>query len=159
VGGGAREAWVEALDLERPQGVYSLSYLAGPCPVDDPICGLEPDPDNLFGVQRRTLEPRDERGLLVVSPAARTRLRCNPFSGYVERRLRETARSGLSRRTKPEAADSLASSDGARQQLESSEAPNADPTVRGAAPPAANPRGQTAEAGQPGSTPKVLPAE
>ncbi len=109
--GGARDAEVEALDLEWPRGVYSLSHVAVPFPVDDPIYGLEPDPDNLFGVQLGTLEPRGERGLLAVSPAALTRLRCNPFYGYVERRLRETVRSGVSRRTRPPAADSLASSD------------------------------------------------
>jgi alpha-beta hydrolase superfamily lysophospholipase len=87
--GGAREAEVEALGLEWPRGVYSLSHVAVPFPIDDPIYGLEPDPDNLFGVQLGTLEPRGERGLLAVSPATFIRLRCNPFYDYVERRLRE----------------------------------------------------------------------
>ena len=92
--GGAREADLEALDLQWPRGVFSLSHVAVPFPVDDPIYGLEPDPDNLFGVQLGTLEPRGERGLLAVSPGAFTRLRCNPFHDYVERRLREAAGGG-----------------------------------------------------------------
>lgn len=108
--GGAREAEVEALDLEWPRGVYSLSHVAVPFPVDDPIYGLEPDPDNLFGVQLGTLEPRGERGLLAVSPATFLRLRCNPFYDYVERRLREPVGGGVSRESNL-AADSLESSE------------------------------------------------
>ncbi len=108
--GGAREAEVEALDLEWPRGVYSLSHVALPFPVDDPIYGLQPDPDNLFGVQLGTLEPRGERGLLAVSPATFLRLRCNPFFGYVERRLREPIGDGFPRKSNPAVADSLESS-------------------------------------------------
>jgi len=109
--GDAREAEVEALDLEWPRGVYSLSHVAVPFPVDDPIYGLAPDPDNLFGVQLGTLEPRGERGLLVVPPATFIRLRCNPFYDYVERRLREPAGGWDPRNSNPAAAGSLESSE------------------------------------------------
>ncbi len=94
--GGAREVEVEALDLEWPRGVYSLSHVAVPFPIDDPIYGLEPDPDARFGVQLGTLEPRGERGLMAVSPTMFMRLRCNPFFDYVERRLREVVGDGAS---------------------------------------------------------------
>ena len=75
-----------------PPGVYSLSHVALPFPLDDPVYGTEPDPDNLFGVQLGTLEPRGEKGLLDVPSDQLTRLRCNPFFSYVEQRLGEIAR-------------------------------------------------------------------
>ena len=84
---GATEGDVTYLDLAWPRGFYSLSHVAVPFPPDDPIYGSHPDPDQLFGVQLGTLEPRGERGLLAVSSAQLTRLRSNPFFGYVERRL------------------------------------------------------------------------
>ena len=58
-----------------------------PFPPDDPIYGSQPDPENLFGVQLGTLEPRGERGLLAVSTDQLTRLRSNPFFSYIEQRL------------------------------------------------------------------------
>jgi hypothetical protein len=82
-------AEVSELELAWPRGVYSLSHVALPFPPDDPIYGTDPDPDNLFGVQLGTLEPRGERGLLAVPADQLTRLRCNPFFSYVERRLVE----------------------------------------------------------------------
>jgi hypothetical protein len=63
-----------------------------PFPLDDPIYGLAPDPAKLFGVQLGSLEPRGEKGLLAVPAEQLTRLRCNPFFSYVERRLIEAAR-------------------------------------------------------------------
>ena len=84
---GATEVSVSILDLVWPRGFYSLSHVAVPFPPDDPIYGSHPDPEQLFGVQLGTLEPRGERGLLAVSAAQLTRLRSNPFFSYIERRL------------------------------------------------------------------------
>ena len=84
---GTTEVSVSNLDLVWPRGFYSLSHVAVPFPPDDPIYGSHPDPEQLFGVQLGTLEPRGERGLLAVTASQLTRLRSNPFFGYVERRL------------------------------------------------------------------------
>ena len=89
---GDTEGDVTYLDLAWPRGFYSLSHVAVPFPPDDPIYGSHPNPEQLFGVQIGTLEPRGERGLLAVSADQLTRLRSNPFFSYIERRLIETTR-------------------------------------------------------------------
>jgi hypothetical protein len=76
-------------ELEWPKGVYSLSHVATPFPPDDPIYGLVPPPPGVPGLELGRLEPRGERGLLSVPVTHLTRLRCNPFFPYVERRLKE----------------------------------------------------------------------
>jgi alpha-beta hydrolase superfamily lysophospholipase len=74
-----------------PNGVYSLSHVALNFPPDDPIYGSVPAGKGAFGFQLGAVEPRGERGLLAVPAAALTRLRSNPFFGYIEQRLIELA--------------------------------------------------------------------
>lgn len=76
-GSGFADYRVEDLDLEWPRGLYSLSHVALPFPSDDPIYGIgrrEHDPFPLGN-----LDPRGEKGALVVPLSLLMRLRYNPF--------------------------------------------------------------------------------
>ena len=52
------------LELPYPPGVFSLSHLAIPIPMDDPLYGLQPDPkvQPEFGFSLGTMSARGERG-------------------------------------------------------------------------------------------------
>jgi len=89
---GATEAVVTPLELKWPRGFYSLSHVAVPFAPDDPIYGVLPNPDQRFGIQLGSLEPRGERGLLSVPADHFNRLRSNPFFPYIEQRLIDVAR-------------------------------------------------------------------
>ncbi|MBS0321130.1 MAG: alpha/beta hydrolase [Proteobacteria bacterium] len=65
--------------LRYPASVYSLSHIALPFPLDDPLYGLEPDRSVDYGVRLGTLAPRGERGVLVVSLDVLLRMASNPF--------------------------------------------------------------------------------
>jgi len=86
---GATDASVTPLNLEWPKGFYSLSHVAVPFPDDDPIYGFVSDPDQTFGIQIGSLEPRGEKGLLSIPAGQFNRLRSNPFFPYIEQRLIE----------------------------------------------------------------------
>ena len=86
---GARAAAEEPLGLEWPADVYSLSHVAIPFPVDDPLYGLDPGP-NAFGTRRLgALAPRGEKAVLTVPVDTLMRVMSNPFYPYLERRLLE----------------------------------------------------------------------
>ncbi len=76
------------LDLQWPEGVYSLSHVALPFPPGDPLYGGMPDEPSP-GVALGSLALRGERGVLKISPAAMLRLRWNPFYPYLEARTLE----------------------------------------------------------------------
>ena len=80
---------VRALGLAFPPDVFSLSHIALPFPVEDGLYGLSPDPREDFGARLGAIAPRGERGALVVSVDALTRLQSNPFLPYVLDRVRE----------------------------------------------------------------------
>jgi len=80
------------LDLSYPAGVFSLSHIALPFPVGDSLYGLQPEQLNEFGVSLGALAPRGERGTLVVSVDALTRLSSNPFFPYLLERIEQTIR-------------------------------------------------------------------
>ncbi len=76
-----------AIRLAYPAGVFSLSHVAVPFPLDDGLYGLEPDPADDFGIRLGALAVRGERGVLVTSQEALTRLQSNPFFPYLLRRI------------------------------------------------------------------------
>jgi alpha-beta hydrolase superfamily lysophospholipase len=76
------------LELAWPRFVFSLSHVALPFPVDDPLYGLTPDLREDYGIRLGQLEPRGERGVLLMSVDELMRLKCNPFFPYLEERLR-----------------------------------------------------------------------
>ncbi len=78
----------EALGIEWPPGVFSLSHVALPFPPEDPLYGRYPPKERgtLFLGQQAL---QGERGVLRISPNFLLRLRHNPFYDYLERRIEE----------------------------------------------------------------------
>ena len=76
----------EALNMEWPKGVISLSHVALPFAPNDPLYGLFPPEDNntLFLGQ---MEIRGERGLMKISSDWLLRIRYNPFYSVLESRV------------------------------------------------------------------------
>ncbi|MBK7955114.1 MAG: alpha/beta hydrolase [Candidatus Accumulibacter sp.] len=88
---GQLQAVDRALNLPYPPGIFSLSHLAIPIPMDDPLYGLRADtklrPE--FGFSLGTMGARGERGTLVVDQDFLTRLSSNPFFPYLLERVDE----------------------------------------------------------------------
>jgi alpha-beta hydrolase superfamily lysophospholipase len=78
-----------------PDSVYSLSHVALPFPLDDPLYGLQPRPDEDFGIRLGTLELRGERGALSVGAEQLARIGANPFHAYLLARIDEAIESDL----------------------------------------------------------------
>ena len=76
------------LGLKWPRGIYSLSHVALPFPINDPLYGGSYSGGNP-GIRLGNIELRGERGVLQISAADMLRLRWNPFYPYIERRLLE----------------------------------------------------------------------
>jgi alpha-beta hydrolase superfamily lysophospholipase len=81
---GAQET-TSPLGLAWPEGIYSLAHVALPFRPDDALYGYAAPRD--AGLHLGRLEPRGERGLLVVGADQMLRLRSNPFLPYVEQRM------------------------------------------------------------------------
>jgi alpha-beta hydrolase superfamily lysophospholipase len=75
------------LHLSWPPGVFSLTHIAIPFPVDDPLYGTEPveDGSGLFRLGR--LNPRGERAVLIAGADTFIRLTSNPFFPYLADRV------------------------------------------------------------------------
>ncbi len=86
---GGTEPESEAIGLSWPSQTFSLSHIALPFAPDDPLYGSSPDGREFYGVRLGTLAPRGERADLIVPMDQLMRLTCNPFFGYLERRVRE----------------------------------------------------------------------
>jgi len=79
--------------LKWPGGLYSLSHVALPFPMNDPLYGkLKPDDSTMIHLGSTDL--RGERGVLQISAADMLRLRWNPFYPYIEKRALEFVRLG-----------------------------------------------------------------
>jgi alpha-beta hydrolase superfamily lysophospholipase len=77
--------WNEPLGLEWPVGAISLSHVALPFPVDDPLYGARP-PDSDDALHLGHIAFQGERGLLKIPADWLVRLRHNPFYTFMERR-------------------------------------------------------------------------
>ncbi|WP_256674548.1 carboxylesterase [Pseudomonas sp. LD120] len=75
------------LDLNYPAGMFSLSHVALPFPVDDALYGTQPSAREDFGVHLGTVAARGERGVLVVPMDELMRLSANPFYPYLIQRI------------------------------------------------------------------------
>jgi alpha-beta hydrolase superfamily lysophospholipase len=86
---GQLESVDRPLNLPYPPGIFSLSHLAIPIPMDDPLYGMQPDPKSRyqFGFNLGAMDARGERGALVVDQDFLTRLPSNPFFPYVLERV------------------------------------------------------------------------
>ncbi len=96
---GQLKAEDRGLTLPYPTGIFSLSHLAIPIPMDDPLYGVTPDPKAQpeFGYSLGAMSARGERGTLVVDQDFLTRLSSNPFFPYLLERVDE----GISRPSGP----------------------------------------------------------
>ncbi len=86
---GQRLAVLRPLPLAYPPNVYSLSHVALPFPVDDPLYGLQPRMDEDYGIRIGTMALHGERGALSVAAEQLLRLGSNPFYGYLAGRVDE----------------------------------------------------------------------
>jgi alpha-beta hydrolase superfamily lysophospholipase len=86
---GATGEQVRPLDLTYPLGVFSLSHVALPFPLEDGLYGLRPDPKDDFGIQLGAVAARGERGALIVSLEFLMRMTSNPFFPYMRERIGE----------------------------------------------------------------------
>ncbi len=85
---GSTEIVETPLGLAWPPQVFSLSHLAVPFRLDDPLFGLAPDMTVDYGARLGLMSPHGERGVLTVPIDQWMRLNCNPFYGYLEERVR-----------------------------------------------------------------------
>jgi alpha-beta hydrolase superfamily lysophospholipase len=74
--------------LKWDRGIYSLSHVALPFSINDPLYGGSYSGGNP-GIRLGNMALRGERGVLQISAADMLRLRWNPFYPYMERRLLE----------------------------------------------------------------------
>ncbi|MEM7084087.1 MAG: alpha/beta fold hydrolase [Pseudomonadota bacterium] len=77
----------QALTQRWPADVFSLSHVALPFAPNDPIYGDTPGPDSPGPFTLGSLQPRGERGILVVPIEQLMRLRYNPFLPYLLERV------------------------------------------------------------------------
>jgi alpha-beta hydrolase superfamily lysophospholipase len=96
---GSSAETVQPLDLAFPPGVFSLSHLAIPFPLSDPLYGLQPDTREDYGANLGAMATRGERGTLIVSIDSLARMSSNPFFDYVMRRIEDGL--GTAARPKP----------------------------------------------------------
>jgi alpha-beta hydrolase superfamily lysophospholipase len=94
---GSRETKPEALGLAWPATVFSLSHVALPFPMDDPVYGLAPRQVESLPWPLGKLVPRGEAGVTSLPFGAMGRLRCNPFFDVILTRLGAVVDADLSR--------------------------------------------------------------
>jgi alpha-beta hydrolase superfamily lysophospholipase len=88
-GVGATEATHVPLAQTYPRDMYSLSHVALPFPMNDPVYGQEPSAES-YGVRLGMLAVRGERGTLIVDVGTLMRASCNPFYDYQLQKLLAT---------------------------------------------------------------------
>jgi alpha-beta hydrolase superfamily lysophospholipase len=91
---GREEETRRDLGLSFPPGVFSLSHVAIPFPLDDSLYGIEPVGPPEFGVHLGAISPRGERGTLIVTLDALVRMTCNPFHPFVIEKIDAVIRPG-----------------------------------------------------------------
>ena len=96
---GATEEKVREIGLTYPSEVFSLSHVAIPFPMNDPLYGMTPDPGakEQYGVTLGTIAARGERNALVVDQDFLSRMASNPFFPYLLARIEE----GINQPAKP----------------------------------------------------------
>jgi alpha-beta hydrolase superfamily lysophospholipase len=84
---GATTVDVRPLGLAWPRDVFSLSHVAVPFPMSDPVYGREEEAGAPQTIRLGLLSPRGERAVLTVPSDTLMRLTCNPFFPYLDARL------------------------------------------------------------------------
>jgi hypothetical protein len=75
------------LDLAWPRDVFSLSHVAIPFPLSDPVYGRDEITNPTSIIRLGLLSPRGERAVFSVPSDTLMRLTCNPFFSYLDDRL------------------------------------------------------------------------
>ena len=75
------------LGLSWPRDVFSLSHVAIPFPMSDPVYGREGMESAPATIRLGLLSPRGERAVLTVPSDTLMRLTCNPFYSYLADRM------------------------------------------------------------------------
>src|SRR5262245_43900849 len=75
------------LGLAWPRDVFSLSHVAIPFPLSDPVYGRDEMTVPSSVIRLGLLSPRGERAVFSVPSDTLMRLTCNPFFGYMDERL------------------------------------------------------------------------
>ncbi|UCD36307.1 MAG: alpha/beta fold hydrolase [Nitrospiraceae bacterium] len=88
---GSQDATEVPLGMEWPRGLYSLSHVALPFPVNDQLYGMNDSTDRLK-LRLGSMDFRGERGVLQIPASEMLRLRWNPFYPYLEQRVLEFVR-------------------------------------------------------------------
>jgi alpha-beta hydrolase superfamily lysophospholipase len=86
---GAMTEQSRELGLSYPMGVFSLSHVAVPFPINDSLYGMHPEPFEEYGISLGAVAPRGERGTLIVSMDSLSRMSSNPFFPYMLERIEE----------------------------------------------------------------------
>jgi len=76
------------LQYSWPEGIYSLTHVALPFPLDDEVYGLDSAGLDSGYPHLGRIQLLGERGALILPPALLQRLRSNPFYGYIEERIK-----------------------------------------------------------------------
>ncbi|MFZ9024671.1 MAG: alpha/beta hydrolase, partial [Anaerohalosphaeraceae bacterium] len=77
------------LNMSWPDGIYSLSHLAIPFPMDDPLYGTDSVKPHSRHIQLGSINMRGERNVLRIPEKDLMRLRCNPFWDYITDRIKK----------------------------------------------------------------------
>jgi alpha-beta hydrolase superfamily lysophospholipase len=84
---GGTDIDIKPLALAWPRDVYSLSHVAIPFPMSDPVYGREEMSETASTIRLGLLSPRGERAVLSVPSDTLARLTCNPFFTYISDRV------------------------------------------------------------------------
>jgi alpha-beta hydrolase superfamily lysophospholipase len=84
---GATRIETRPLGLAWPRDVFSLSHVALPFPMTDPVYGREEVAGAPPVIRLGVLSPRGERAVLSVPSDTLMRLTCNPFFSYLDIRI------------------------------------------------------------------------
>ena len=77
------------LGLAWPRDVFSLSHVAVPFPLSDPVYGREENHRRPTADSTGLLSPHGEKAVLSVPSDTLARLTCNPFFSYMDGRIVE----------------------------------------------------------------------
>ena len=75
------------LELAWPREIFSLSHVAMPFPVNDPLYGLDQPTDMRDLIPIGRLSPRGERAVLTIGADTLMRLSSNPFFPFLAERV------------------------------------------------------------------------
>jgi alpha-beta hydrolase superfamily lysophospholipase len=84
---GATTVQAQPLGIAWPRDVYSLSHIAVPFPMSDPIYGRDESAAAPQMIRLGVLSPRGEKAVMSVPSDTLMRLTCNPFFSYMDERI------------------------------------------------------------------------